>query len=137
MRNRPTILYFGPVGRPVPELVRTWAAEKGFPVETLDDPGQVESIILRGHPCFLIVDGNAQDNRGMDLVAQLKADSFTAIVPALVLGGPHQPARMQGLFAAGVDEILTDVLRYSPEEIAAIKASGATEPPKKKVAAAE
>ena len=109
MRNRPTILYFGPVGRPVPELVRTWAAEKAFPVETLDDPGQVESIILRGHPCFLIVDGNAPDNRGTDLIAQLKADSFTAIVPALILGGPHQPARMQTLFSAGADEILTDV----------------------------
>ena len=32
-------------------------------------------------------------------------------------------------------EILTDVLKYSVEEIAAIKASGATEPPQKKAAA--
>ena len=32
-------------------------------------------------------------------------------------------------------EILADVLRYSPEEIAAIRASGATEPPQKKAAA--
>ena len=31
-------------------------------------------------------------------------------------------------------EILSDVLRYSPDEIAAIKASGATEPPPKKAA---
>ena len=39
------------------------------------------------------------------------------------------------LLGEHTDEILNDVLKYSPEEIAAIKASGATEPPKKKVAA--
>ena len=39
------------------------------------------------------------------------------------------------LLGEHTDEILTDVLKYSVEEIAAIKASGATEPPKKKVAA--
>ncbi|MHB1327876.1 MAG: GGDEF domain-containing protein [Gemmatimonadales bacterium] len=109
MRNRPTILYFGPVGRPVPDLVRRWATDQQFPVEVLDEPGQVESIILRGHPCILLVDGDATDTVGADLIRQLKSDSFTAIVPALVIGGQHQADKMQQWFAAGADEILTDV----------------------------
>jgi GGDEF domain-containing protein len=114
VRSRPTILFFGPVGLPVPDLVRVWATEKQFPIESLDDPDQVESIILRGHPCILVIEGNRPDGRGASLVARLKADSFTAIVPALILSGSHHPAKMQEWFAAGADEILTEV--FPPEE---------------------
>jgi len=114
VRNRPTILFFGPVGRPVPDLVSHWATEKGFPVEVLEDQDQVESIILRGHPCILVVDGLASAASGIGLIQRLKADSFTAIVPALVLAGQHHPARMQAWVAAGADEILTEI--FPPEE---------------------
>ena len=109
MRTRPTILLFGPVGRPVPDLLQRWSTEKDFPVEALSDPGQVESIILRGHPCFLVINGDASETIATDMVRRLKSDSFTAIVPALVLGGPNNPERMQAWFGAGADEILTDV----------------------------
>ncbi|MBL8984687.1 MAG: diguanylate cyclase [Gemmatimonadetes bacterium] len=114
MRNRPTILFFGPVGRPVPDLVRHWASEKSFPIEVLDDPDQVESIILRGHPCILVVDGDNTGSHGLDLVIHLKSDSFTAIVPALILAGQHHPEKTQSWYGAGADEILTEVV--PPEE---------------------
>jgi GGDEF domain-containing protein len=121
VRNRPTILFFGPAGRPVPEPVRLWAADKDFPVEVLDDPDLVESIILRGHPCFVFVDADGTSERGVDLVRHLKSDSFTAIVPALVFGGPHDPARIEQWFGAGADEILTE--RFPPsEQIARLEA---------------
>ncbi|MGE3617752.1 MAG: diguanylate cyclase [Gemmatimonadales bacterium] len=80
----------------------------------MDDPGQVESIILRGHPCILVIDGNRSDVRGTQLMAHLKLDSFTAIVPALVLAGQHNPERMQEWFKAGADEILTEI--FPPAE---------------------
>ncbi len=114
MRNRPTILFFGPVGRPVPDLVRLWASEKSFPIEVLDDPDQVESIVLRGHPCILVVDGDNTGAKGLDLVIHLKSDSFTAIVPALILAGHHHPEQTQSWYAAGADEILSEV--FPPEE---------------------
>jgi len=114
VRNRPTILFFGPVGQPVPELVHYWAADQAFPVEILDDPDQVESIILRGHPCFLIVAGDASGGRGVDLIRRLKSDSFTAIVPALVLVGEHQPDQVQVWFSAGADETVTNL--FTPAE---------------------
>ncbi|MFN0180139.1 MAG: diguanylate cyclase [Gemmatimonadales bacterium] len=121
MRTRPTILLFGPVGRPVPDLVRQWADEKQFPVEPLDDAKEVESIILRGHPCFLVINSDADDAVAKELVTRLKSDSFTAIVPALVLGGPYQPERMQAWFTAGADEILTDIFPIS-EQFARVEA---------------
>ena len=114
MRNRPTILFFGPVGQQVPELVRRWASDQAFPVEILDDPDQVESIILRGHPCFLIVAGDATGARGVDLIRRLKSDSFTAIVPALVLAGEHHPEQVQVWFSAGADETITKL--FTAEE---------------------
>ncbi len=114
MRNRPTILMFGLAGKPVPELVQTWATEKDFPIEILDQPDDVESIILRGHPCFLVVDGDAAGGMGPELVRRLKSDSFTAIVPTLVLATQHHPDRMRQWFAAGAEEILTEV--FPPEE---------------------
>ncbi len=114
MRIRPTILVFGLAGKPVPDLVQQWATEKEFPVEVLDQPGEVESIILRGHPCFLVVDGDAPGREGHDLVRHLKSDSFTAIVPTLVLATQHHPEQMRQWFAAGAEEILTEV--FPPEE---------------------
>ena len=60
------------------------------------------------------------------VTAALKADLQTRLATAVTDGKMTQ---------AQADQILADVLRYSAEEIEAIKASGATEPPAKKVAA--
>jgi GGDEF domain-containing protein len=111
VRNRPTILFFGPVGRPVPDYVSAWAAEKSFPVEVYGDPDEVHSIILRGHPCFLFVSSGDSGDFGRDLVLALKADSFSAIVPTLILSERHEPAVVEAWFSAGADEVLTDIFR--------------------------
>ncbi|NOT07407.1 MAG: diguanylate cyclase [Gemmatimonadales bacterium] len=114
MRTRPTILYFGPVGESVPDLVQQWVAGNDFPFELHDDPAQVESIVLRGHPCFLFIDADNMGARGVELVRGLKSDPFTAIIPALVLARSHDADQIQAWFAAGADEILTGV--FPPPE---------------------
>ena len=125
MRNRPTILFFGPVGRPVPDFVRDWAAENGFPVETHDDPEEILGIILRGHPCFVFVTCEGREPAGLDLIRLLKSDSFTAIAPALAICDHHDPEQIQAWFGAGADEILTDIV---PAGGAAGPARGAADP---------
>ena len=114
MRTRPTILYFGPVGGAVPDLVRHWAEGKGFPLEVHADPAVVESIVLRGHPSFLFIDADGMGDLGLNLVQRLKSDPFTAIIPALILSGRHDADAIQQWFAAGADEIFTGV--FPPEE---------------------
>jgi GGDEF domain-containing protein len=121
VRTRPTILFFGPVGETIPDLVRRWAEANGFPLEVHDDPAQVESIVLRGHPCFLFVDADRMGKAGLDLVRHLKSDPFTAIIPALVLAGSHDAEAIQRWFAAGADEILTQVFP-PPEQRARLEA---------------
>ncbi len=114
MRTRPTILYFGPVGHPVPDLVRQWAEGRAFPVEVHSDPTHVEAIILRGHPCLLFLDADRMGPQGLELLGRLKSDPFTAIIPALVFAERHEADHIQSWFAAGADEILTGV--FPPAE---------------------
>lgn len=114
MRTRPTILFFGPVGQVVPDLVRRWAEAKGFPVELHFDPTEVEAIALRGHPCLLFLDREAMAPAGLELVRRIKSDPFTAIIPALVLAVSPDATEIQAWFAAGVDEILTSL--FPPAE---------------------
>jgi GGDEF domain-containing protein len=109
VRNRPTILFFGPVGGVVPDYVREWADEKGFPVSLRGDPAEILAIVLRGHPCFLFVSSEAPVEQGLALVRTIKSDPFTAIVPALILCDQHLAERIQTWFAAGADEILTEM----------------------------
>ena len=90
MRTRPTILYFGPVDTPVPDLVRRWADDRSFPLVVLANRDEVESIILRGHPSLLFVDGARMREEARALVAALKADPFSAIVP-VVRSRPEMP----------------------------------------------
>ena len=114
MRTRPTILFFSPDGCPVPTLVRQWAAAHAFPVLALSEPDEVESIVLRGHPCLLFVDGDNSGTTGVGLVRRLKADAFTAIVPVTTLAGTHHPEEVQAWFTSGADEVLTGL--FSPAE---------------------
>jgi GGDEF domain-containing protein len=95
-------------------LVRQWAAANAFPLLVFSRPDEVESIVLRGHPCLLFVDGNGARNEGVGLVRRLKSDAFTAIVPVTALAGDHHPEQVQAWFSAGADEVISGL--FSPEE---------------------
>ena len=114
MRTRPTILFFSADGCPVPALVRQWAAAHAFPLLAFNQPDEVESIVLRGHPCLLFVDGDNSGTAGVGLVRRLKSDAFTAIVPVATLAGTHHPEEVQAWFASGSDEVITGL--FSPAE---------------------
>ena len=114
MRTRPTILFYSPDGSPVPTLVRQWAAANAFPLLVFSRPDEVESIVLRGHPSLLFVDGNGTRNEGVALVRRLKSDAFTAIVPVTALAADHHPEQVQAWFSAGADEVISGL--FSPAE---------------------
>ncbi len=114
MRTRPTILFFSPDGCPVPSLVRQWAGANAFPLLVFSRPDEVESIVLRGHPSLLFVDGNSARAEGVALVRRLKSDAFTAIVPVTTLASDHHPEQVQAWFSAGADEVISSL--FSPAE---------------------
>jgi len=114
VRTRPTILFFSPDGCPAPALVRQWAAVHSFPLLVFSEADEVESIVLRGHPCLLFVDGDNSGPDGVGLVRRLKSDAFTAIVPVTALAAAHHPERVQAWFASGADEVITGI--FAPAE---------------------
>jgi len=114
LRTRPTILYFSPDGCPVPPLVRQWATANAFPLLVFSQPAEVESIVLRGHPCLLFVEGKESPAEGVELVRRLKSDAFTAIVPVTVLAADHHPEQVQAWFSAGSDEVISSL--FTPAE---------------------
>jgi GGDEF domain-containing protein len=114
VRNRPTILFHSPDARPVPAVLRRWAETRGFPVLEFRQGAELESIVLRGASCLIFLDGDEAGGEGMAMVRRLKADAFTAIVPAVVLSGTHAPERVGEWFAAGADEVITGF--FAPAE---------------------
>jgi GGDEF domain-containing protein len=110
LRTRPTILYFSPDGAAVPPLIARWAEGKAYAVRRFDAAPEVESIVLRGHPSVLVLNGEDTGGEGLALVRRLKRDAYTAIVPAAVIASGSDPETVQAWFAAGADEVLTTVL---------------------------
>ena len=105
----------------MPALLRQWAQSKAFPLVILKAPDEVESIVLRGHPCLLVLNAPGAPGNGAAMVRRIKADAFTAIVPVTVLTGPHHPDRVQAWFDAGADEVITDLFPV-PEQRARMDA---------------
>jgi len=114
VRTRPTILYYSPDPRLVPDLVRQWAETKSFPLEVLPSPEEVQAIVLRGFPCYLLVDADRGGSEGLRLVRLLKSDAFTAIVPVIVLSESHDPEAVRSWFGAGADEVVSGL--FAPAE---------------------
>jgi GGDEF domain-containing protein len=116
VRTRPTILFFSPDGSPVPALIERWAQQQALPLKPFRLADEVEAIILRGHPGILVVNGDASGSEGVELVARLKSDAFTAIVPVTTLISNHEPAAVEAWFRAGADEVLTGLFSVAEQE---------------------
>ena len=114
MRTRPTILFFSPAGRPVPDFVTRWVNGKGLTIIPLREPVEVEQRVLRSLPQLVVVDADGHEAQGMQLCSRLKADPYTAIVPLAAVAGRHVTDHVQEWFAAGADEVLTPM--FEPVE---------------------
>jgi diguanylate cyclase (GGDEF)-like protein len=116
VRTRPTILFFSPVGRPVPDFVTRWAKSKGLTVVPVHDPALVEQMVLRALPSLVLVDVDATGAQGLELCARLKTDPYTAIVPLAAVAGRHSTDRVRQWFGAGADEVITPLFEPAEQE---------------------
>jgi len=111
--TRPTILFFSPSGRAIPDFLARWVNGKGLTVVPVPDPLEVEQTVLRSLPRLVVIDADGGP-QGFELCHRLKADSYSAIVPLAVLVGRHATERVQQWFGAGADEVITPL--FEPEE---------------------
>jgi DNA-binding response OmpR family regulator len=113
VRTRPTVLFFAPAERPVPDLLVTWAAGKPLPVLHLSRRIDVELAAVRSLPALIVV-AEEQDGEGRALCRVLKTDPYTGIIPVAILSGRHGSDQTRGWFEAGADEVITPL--FDPRE---------------------
>lgn len=88
-------------------MVTRFSAEQGHRLETAETPEMVNSLMNRSFPACLVLDADSDPEAVLALCRDLKSDTFTAIVPVVVL----TPADREDLSAesllAGADEVVS------------------------------
>jgi GGDEF domain-containing protein len=98
----------GDGGAALPEAVFAWLAARGLPTVSAADADLVMAIALRTLPALAVLDarsGAAAEAQAHAACRRLKADSYTAIVPVVLIAANEQPSAERA-FAAGADEVL-------------------------------
>jgi len=112
---KPITVFFSPRNHPLPDAVNGWVASLDLPAVRVTDADQLMSIALRGRPRLVAFDARETPAQIWPAVERLKADSYTGVVPCVVIVG-SSPAEFKSAFDAGADEVVRP--GDSSEEIA-------------------
>ena len=115
MRNRPTVLYFSPAGRQVPDLISSWIEAKQFRLVRYDDREVAEVHAVRSPPNFVVVDADGEPSEGAAFCRNLKSDPYTSIVPVAIVASAHAADDVTAWFDAGADEVITPLFEASEQ----------------------
>ena len=112
-----------PDGALLPEDLGTWLGQQAVGVLTVASSDELMAIALRGRPRLVIFDGREVFDKSVAACARLKRDSYTCVVPAIVLAPDGGEAFRAG-FEAGADEVLqpaitSDVMRCRMDAVLA------------------
>jgi len=101
----PTAIYFAPDGQSVPEVLRSWLNARGLAAVTIRESDQLMALSLRGRPRMVAMDARTAAEPCLIACRRMKGDSYTAIVPCLILTGDSDAA-FAAAFDAGADEVV-------------------------------
>lgn len=107
MSLSPVIVYHSTAGRPLPDLLLDYVQEESYSLARTQAAEDVISMVNRGHPALVILDGRDGMDAICKLTSTLKQDPFSAIVPVIVWGNEGATGEIDRVFGAGADEFLT------------------------------
>lgn len=93
-------------GQDVPVWLDTWCALVGLGRYVIDEPAVVVPTVLRSRPRAIVIDARGSDewrSEALRTCRRLKRDSYTGIIPVLVI---VPDVGFAEAFAAGADEVL-------------------------------
>lgn len=90
-----------------PEVVERWLSALGVPIVTVRDADELMSASLRSRPRVVIFDSRSHTGDVLEALRRVKSDSYTGVVPAVVLS-KNDPASFDAGFRAGADEVVRD-----------------------------
>src|SRR5687768_7158494 len=100
-------MVFSPGGSHPPEVVSAWLVSRGFAVVSVQHSDDLMARSLRGRPRVVVFDARENSAAAEAACARLKSDSFTGIVPALMVAAGGLGA-LASAFDAGADEVVTE-----------------------------
>ncbi len=109
MHYKPIVVFHSPDGRTPPESLHTFAAERGFRIETLRSTSEVLALVNRTFPACVVMDTDCL-TECMETCVVLKGDSFSAIIPVIFMTADEDEDAILGALDAGADEILTGTM---------------------------
>jgi diguanylate cyclase (GGDEF)-like protein len=102
-----TAIVFAPDGQAIPDSVRAWLDKHRLPTAKVTSADDLMSAALRSRPRLAIIDARTHPVAGLKGCQRLKADSFTGIVPALVLVR-DDPTAFAAAFDVHADEVIRE-----------------------------
>jgi len=102
----PALICFAPDKCLLPGTVMAWLERLGGDAITITSEDELMSFALRSRPGVVVFDARTLDERSLSALRRLKADSYTAVVPAALISADGAEAMAAG-FEAGADEVIT------------------------------
>jgi GGDEF domain-containing protein len=103
--SSPSAILYQPDGAKLPSDVDGWLGERAGAVISVATADELMAIALRGRPRLAIFDARVAADDTLAACARLKRDSYTGVVPAVVLAR-DEPSDLTAGFNAGGDEVI-------------------------------
>jgi GGDEF domain-containing protein len=100
-------IVFSPDDVTPPAVVSRWLAQLDVPLVTVGDSDTLMGVALRSRPRVVVFDGRSRGELVLNALRRVKADSYTGVVPAVVLTNSN-PESFDAAFRAGGDEVVRD-----------------------------
>jgi GGDEF domain-containing protein len=105
-------IVYSPDGLAPPDVVERWLAALDIPVVRIRDAETLMSGALRARPRVVVFDSRSCGDDARSALKRLKSDSYTGVVPAVVISS-NDPGSFDAGFRAGADEVVRDPLDVS------------------------
>ena len=100
-------ILFSPDDATPPAALTDWLARQADVVKTVRHVDELMAMSLRGRPRVVAFDARSTPKMVYDASARLKRDSYTGVVPAVILSADDDQA-FADAFASGADEVVRE-----------------------------
>ena len=100
-------IVFSPDDTAPPEVVQRWLAALEVPIVAVRDADALMGVALRSRPRVVVFDTRGTPDSVLDALRRVKSDSYTGVVPAVVISS-SDPKSFDAGFRAGADEVVRD-----------------------------
>jgi GGDEF domain-containing protein len=96
---------YQPDGAALPGDVASWLSQQGVTLTSISSADELMALALRGRPRFVLFDARVKAADAEQACTRLKNDSYTGIVPAVILCSGDDTV-IGSAFGAGADEVI-------------------------------